>query len=417
MRLTTFAFLAAVAAATPALAQPSDSPTLPGAPTPEDLANAKKAFEEGNALFKAGKLDEAVVKLKESYRLSRNAYLLYNIGHTYDQLGQKELVLFYYRKFLSSAPANAPMRDGVQKRVTALEAENVAAVTPEGETTENDAAKQPVGPVSKWGPKDFKHEMIFTAPPGWPIDVTAAVPAEANFTVKLFYRSSGDAAFLMKPMTWRNYELVARIPGTKATGKWVQYYIEVRDSADKLVTRSGKSTSPNLVNIEPNTKKQYYADYIDEGGEVVAPAPVEGITYNDGTQGPVDAKPSTVVKAVKWTTTGLAVGFFATSFFSYRFAVDQHDKLVADSNECGRPPCRPWDEAFGEKVQSLGKRYDTIYKVTLGLGIASAGVATFLWVRDLTRKKSSASDASSTAWMIAPTVTPELAGATAAVEF
>jgi len=411
MRLTTIALLAAVCVATPALA---DTPK----PTQADLAGAKKAFEEGNALFKAGKLDEAVIKLKESYRLSRNAFLLYNIGHTYDQLGQKELVLFYYRKFLAAAPATAPMRDGVQKRVTALEAENVVAVTPEGETTENDSTTGTASaPTSKYSAADFKHESVFTAPPGWPIDITAALPADSGFTAKLFYRASGEASFIMKPMTWRNYELVARIPQAKATGKWVQYYIEVRDKADKLVTRSGKSTSPNLVNMEANAKKQYYEDYVDEGGEVIAPAPVEGVTYDGGgVHDQTDYKPSGGMRALKWTTTGVAVGLFATSFITYGLAGDQHDKLIADASECGAPPCREWDESFGERVQTLGKRYDAIYKVTLVAGAVTAGVATFLWIRDLRRKKTSAPSDTS-AWLIAPAVGDHFAGATAAAEF
>ncbi len=406
MRLSTIALLAAVSVATPALAQ------APAPPTKEQLDAAKKAFEEANALFKAGKLDDAVVKLKESYRLSRNPFLLYNVGHTYDQLGKKELVLFYYRKFLASAPANAPMRDNVQKRVTALEAENVQAVTPEGETAENDAAVSTS--TSKFNPKDFKHTEVDSAPPGWPVDITAVVPADAGLTVKLFYRSSGDASFITKPMTWRNYELVARIPGTKATGKWVQYYIEVRDKDDKLLTRSGKATSPHLVNIEPNAKKQYYQDYIDEGGEVVAPAPVEGIKYEaDGSISQPENKPSTAFTALKWGTTGAAIALVGTSLISYKLAGDQHDKLLEDSNECGRPPCRAWDEDFGERVQTLGRRYDTIYKVTLGLGVATAGVATYLWIRDLTRKKSASSESSSTARWIVPTVGDGFAGAAA----
>jgi len=91
-------------------------------PTQQDLAAAKKEFEAGNALYKQGKLAEAVERLKESYRLSKNAFLLYNIGHIYDQLGQKDKTLEYFKKFLAEAAANAPMRPDVQKRVTELEA-------------------------------------------------------------------------------------------------------------------------------------------------------------------------------------------------------------------------------------------------------------------------------------------------------
>src|SRR5688572_1989831 len=101
------------------------------APTKQDLAAAKKAFEEGNALYKAGKLAEAVDRLKESYRLSHNAFLLYNIGHIYDQLGQKDLVLFYFKKFLVEAPANAPQRADVGKRVLELEQQTTKPAEPE----------------------------------------------------------------------------------------------------------------------------------------------------------------------------------------------------------------------------------------------------------------------------------------------
>ena len=64
------------------------------APTKEQLDQAKKAFGEGKALYDEKKFPEAVEKFKESYRLSRNPLLLYNIGHTLDQAGQKDKALF-----------------------------------------------------------------------------------------------------------------------------------------------------------------------------------------------------------------------------------------------------------------------------------------------------------------------------------
>ena len=410
MRLCTLALVVAVGVAAPAHAQ------APAPPTQDELAAAKKAFQEGQALFDDGKLEDAIVKMKESYRLSRNAYLLYNIGHTYDLLGDKALVLFYYQKFLAAGPADAPMRDAVEKRVAALHAESVVAVTPEGETAENDAAKP--APAATFDAKEFEHETIDTAPPGWPIDITAVVPADAAVTVNLFYRASGDDRFVTKPMTWRNYELVARIPGTKATGKWVQYYLEVRDRTDKLLVRSGKSTSPNLVTIEPRAKKRYYEDYVDEGGEVVAPVPIPGVTYAaDGTVAPPEDTWASAKRVAKWGTSGAAIALLGTSLISYKLAGDQHDKLVADASDCGLPPCREWDEPFGERVQTLGKRYDTVDRVTLGVGIAAAGVATYLWIRDLTHKRQAPPPDGSTAWMIAPAVGDQFAGAAATAEF
>src|SRR5690348_7351886 len=79
-------------------------------PTKEQLDQAKKAFAEGKTLHDQGKLLDAVEKFKESYRLSKNPLLLYNIGLTLDEAGQKDSALLYYRKFLSDAPKNAQQR-------------------------------------------------------------------------------------------------------------------------------------------------------------------------------------------------------------------------------------------------------------------------------------------------------------------
>ncbi len=398
-----------------ALAAPARSAFADDAPpTKEQLAQAKQAFEEGNALFKAGKLAEAIEKLKESFRLSRNAFLLYNIGHSYDQLGQKDMVLFYYRKFLASAPATAPMRDNVSKRVAELEAENVQAATLEGDATANTAATTAPTVTSKYSKADFKHEQIFTVPPGNPIDVTAFVPQDSGYTVKLFFRSAGEAAFTAKPMTWRNVELVARIPAPKVTGSNVQYYLEVRDASNNLITRSGKSTSPVLVNIENGATPHYYADFVDEGGEVFVPVTVveEPLFSTDGQQ--TDVQPTSTFGTVKWISTGVAAASLGTSIVSYLMAGKEHDKLVTDAHMCGMPPCQVFDAEFGQKVQEVGQRWDLTYKITLGVGVTAAVVSGYFWYRDMKAKKRRTP---SSAWLIVPSVGDTYAGASAAAEF
>src|SRR6185503_14306028 len=79
------------------------------------------------ALFDEGKLPEAIEKFKESYRLSKNPVLLYNIGFTLDQSGQKDKALFYYRKFLADAPKTAKQRKEVEKRAAEIDKENLEA--------------------------------------------------------------------------------------------------------------------------------------------------------------------------------------------------------------------------------------------------------------------------------------------------
>jgi tetratricopeptide (TPR) repeat protein len=406
--------------------QPAPAPV---APSPDDLAKAKQAFDEGNALYKAGKLPEAIEKLKESFRLSRNAFLLYNIGHSYDQLGRKDLVLFYYRRFLANAPANAPMRDNVSKRATELEAEGIVeGVDDIGETTA--AQPAPPTPASKFNKADFKHEPVFTVPPNHPIDIAAWVPQEAGYVVKLFYRASGEAAFTSKPMTWRNLELVARVPATKVTTGSIQYFIEVRDGAGNLLTRSGKATSPNLVNIENDAKPQYYADFVDEGGEVFVPIVVDDTPIVTPSPEGEGALLPRKVSAPTWIATGGAVALVGTSIVSYIMAGKQHDKLLLDANDCGAPPCQQYDHDYDDRLQTLGHRYDTVYKITLGVGVATTAFAGYLWYRDMTKVRRgpppkprdlndpmAARRPRDREWVVAPIAGDRFAGATAAVRF
>ena len=79
-------------------------------PTPAQIEKAKKAFGEGKTLFEKGDFPEAVAKFKESYNLSKNPVLLYNIALANESAGQDDIALFYYRKFLTDAPAEAAQR-------------------------------------------------------------------------------------------------------------------------------------------------------------------------------------------------------------------------------------------------------------------------------------------------------------------
>jgi tetratricopeptide (TPR) repeat protein len=378
------------------------------APSKQDLAAAKQAFNEGNALYKAGKLAEAVDRLKESYRLSRNAFLLYNIGHIYDQLGQKDLVLFYFKKFLTDAPASAPMRPDVTKRIEALEAEASKPAEPAPVVEE----------VKPQATVKLEHTLVDAAPPGVPCDITASVPADANLNVTLFYRASGDVKFVAKPMVKRNDELVAHIPAATMVGSWIQYYIEVRDAQDNLVTRNGKSTSPNLLAIENTAQPHFFADLVEPGeSTTVKPQADEQLQSSVQSGGElqvdvVDTGPP--FARAKWIASGSAVALFGGSLASYLIAKKAHDNLVADSYSCGSPPCREFDADYDQDIQARGQRYDTIYKITLGAGVVAAGVAGYFWYRSLTTKRDNQPQ---TTWLFTPTLDGSSVGAAAAARF
>ncbi|NVB81187.1 MAG: hypothetical protein HOV81_22515 [Kofleriaceae bacterium] len=425
------------------------------APTKEQLDAAKKAFGEGKTLFDAGKLPEAIDKFKESYRLSRNPLLLYNIGFTLDQAGQKDTALFYYRKFLNDAPKDAAQRKEVSTRVDAIEKEKLEAdlagtSTPAAGTTGTTGTKPEekktveIKPPGTYSAADFKHQAILDAPPGKPLDITAAVPEDSGFEVTLFYRGSGDTKFNEKKMKWRYNELVGRVPPNKVYGTAIQYYIEVKDTAGTKVAAAGKSTSPNLVTIDPAAEPKFYPDLSDEG-EMTAASQQNVLRHDEedpfannknqatddelggGTgdkTGPTPEVPSgpgtgfrdvgsTKFASAKWASTGVAGVAILTAVSSYFLAKSQATNLVNDSNDCPMgqmPPCRVFDKEYDAEVQAAGKRWQTIHQVTTVVGIGAAAVAGYFWYRELTSKKrgedkvSSKNASPETTWAITPSV-------------
>jgi tetratricopeptide (TPR) repeat protein len=431
------------------------------APSKEQLEAAKKAFGEGKALYDEKKFPEAVEKFKESYRLSRNPLLLYNIGHTLDQAGQKDTALFYFRKFLADAPANAPQRKDVKTRVEVIEKEKLEAdlngttttTTPTNAASKLEEPKKEIKikPAGTYGEKDFEHQLVEQAPPGKPLDVTAFVPEDSGFSVTLYYRGSGDTKFYVKPMKWRYKELVARIPANKVFGTSIQYYLEVKDQAGNQVAKSGKSTSPNLVNVEQGATPRFYPDLTDDGEQQMSATQIKARDESDDplsgksmqqpdpddekqVEGPTEPlKPGNGFKDVgsskfekaKWISTGTAGVLVAASITTFILAKKQASSLEADSKDCagGMPPCRPFDEEYDLAWQNAGKRYNTLHQVTTVFGVAAAGVAAYFWYRELTAKKrgelkvTNKNSSPETTWAITPSLSEGYTGAAAAVRF
>jgi tetratricopeptide (TPR) repeat protein len=288
-----------------------------------DMKKAKEAFVEGKAAFEKGDYDKAAEKFKESFKLSKNPLLLFNIALTMEKLGTNDMALFYYKKFLSDAPDDAAQRPDAQAAVDRLE----AAATGTGDTGDTgdkgtgdkgtgdkgtgdkgtgdkgtgDKGTGDVGTGTGTGdtevkpdkpkkPKrdtclveDFQHEAVDEAPPGKPLDLSAFVSEDATCTVTLYYRGSGEDKFTTAEMKPRYNELVARIPAAKMAGNAIQYYIEVKDSKGELVVKIGKATSPNVVFIDESAKPRYYPD-LDEGSDA---NPTEYTTKHDDDDDPL----------------------------------------------------------------------------------------------------------------------------------
>ncbi len=257
--------------------------------------------------------------------------------------------------------------------------------TPPKPPPEQPAPEQPVEPTTpEQAPAlELKHTVVMSAPANVACEIKASIPADANVTLTLFYRAGGDEKFVSVPMTKQGEEHVALIPAMVMTGSSVQYYIEVRDPENKLVTRNGKSTVPNLIAVETPA--------VPTSGELV------------------DTRPP--FHRAKWIASGSAVALFTVSLTTYLLAKKQHDILVDDSKSCGTPPCRPFDEDVDQTVQARGQRLDATYKITLGLGLGAAAAAGYFWYRAIRAQQQDQTVS------ITPVVGNGVAGASAEVRF
>jgi tetratricopeptide (TPR) repeat protein len=454
MRIALLALALALFAPAPALA---DAPP----PTPEQIEAAKKAFAEGKKLHSERKYAEAIEKFKESYRLSRNPLLLYNIGFTMDEAKEADMALYYYRKFLKEAPPEAEQRALATERVKVLEEQlNPTPTAPEQVTPDQpDGPKQPVviKPPGTYGATDFEHQIIDTAPPAKPLDVTAFVPEDSGFTVTLFYRTAGEGKYASKQMTWRYKELVGRIPAPKMIGTAVHYYIEVKDTTGALVTRSGKSTSPNLVNLEAGATPRFYPDLSEDGDTVLTTSEIrsrddEDDPLNRGKKPepePKDEATPTATKLAvqappprprdgfndvgsrkftyaKWGSTGVAGALVGLSVAFYFQASSYSRSVESDIRECGRPPCLIYDQ-YASDLAATGKRYQTMSLLSINAGIIVGAVAGYFWLeenrvrrRGEPRRLEKAPPSKAMSWDVAPVIgggPGGLVGATAARRF
>jgi tetratricopeptide (TPR) repeat protein len=90
--------------------------------TPTDLAKAARSFEEAEVHYKLQEYQAALKGYEESYRLSKEPDLLYNIAQCYRQLGKKQEAVRGYRSYLRENP-NTKIKAQVEENIATLEQE------------------------------------------------------------------------------------------------------------------------------------------------------------------------------------------------------------------------------------------------------------------------------------------------------
>ena len=370
--------LVLVASLSPALARATEAAASAAA-----SAEARRAYADGKRLYDAGKKRDAVDKFKEAFRLSQNALLLYNIAFVYDELGDRPLALHFYQKFLDKAPANAKTAENravAEQRARALPRE-IAADAPGAAPAEPAAV-----PAERAAPVGvFTHVVPDSAVASRPLALSARIPPRKRWTLALYFRSAGREDWEKASMqaSGEPERLVGRIPTRTLRAGSLHYYIEVLDAKGEVLDRSGSAGSPNVVVLE---------------GDPVAPA----ARHADGPRR--RGRP-----VLRWTVTGGAAALLGASLIAH---------ITANNYEAARKAEPDGSDKIPEYADGRD-RNRTISYVTLGVGVATAGVAGYLWYRDLKADRPTEKRAHKKGIRVsaAPMVGPGVIGSAALVEF
>ena len=118
MRISRLVLLCGALCAVPtfALAQTGDM-------SDEELTRAIELFDNGATLYEEGQYEEAILAWEESYRISGEPLLVFNIANAYERVGGLEnlrIALGNFNQYRAYAPSDE--RDTLERRIRNLEA-------------------------------------------------------------------------------------------------------------------------------------------------------------------------------------------------------------------------------------------------------------------------------------------------------
>ena len=121
----------------------------------------------GENQYRLRRFDEAIAEYRKAYELKADPVFLFNIAECYRELGRDERALFFYRRFLSTAPG-AANRSEAEERVAELDPG--AGPSSTGATPAAAAPTLPLAPRDRPAEAtllDDEHPGTKPAPPLW----------------------------------------------------------------------------------------------------------------------------------------------------------------------------------------------------------------------------------------------------------
>ncbi len=339
-------------------------------PSKASLEEAKALYIEGSELVEDEQYEQAIAVFKESYRLSKNPLLLYNIAAAYDQWGKNKKSILFYTQFLKKVPKKNQHRSQVKRRIRELR---------QGKSRLR---------FSPTVVKRFTHTPIEEAQREASLDITVQIPTKDQSDVTLYYRLPDRIAFTSLEMKEIKYHgvFVAEIPERALTQGTIQYYIITKTDQGEITGRSGRRSSPHIISL--------YGD-----------------TFEDNDAQDFDLFSPEIEPYVRIGATAVSGIMFATSLLAYFKASDISNVLeLASTNQCTSiavRPCYRWNPIFDGPVQDSGQNWSTASTFTFVLGLASGGLAGYSWWRYLSQSTSNNNTDSEDQWVIGPMINHE----------
>lgn len=116
-------------------------------PTPAQMRDAARIYQEGLTLMESGSPEAALPKFQQAYDLAAPPNALFNMGACYEAMRNHERALEYYERYLVEAP-NADDRRDVQNRIStirAMKSRVTISSEPTGAQIFLDSGETPVG--------------------------------------------------------------------------------------------------------------------------------------------------------------------------------------------------------------------------------------------------------------------------------